>query len=254
MKFGDFSELAADYATTRPGYSTKILSYCLAADNLSNLNYADVGAGTGIFTRQVRDFGVTKIFAVEPNLEMRTQGINHNENQDIVWINGTAESTTLDRASVDTLSMASSFHWANTSQALTEFKRIIRPGGKFLALWNPRKITNSSLDFEVEKILRFFIPNYVRKSSGYSPFCENLTKTLIESDIFSNVEYVEDETARVISSSDYIKLWKSVNDIQVQLGKFDFDKFMGSVANLVNDIDRVEVSNVTRAWISTLKS
>ena len=34
--------------------------------------------------------------------------------------------------------MGSSFHWADTLQALEEFHRILRPGGFFTAIWNPR--------------------------------------------------------------------------------------------------------------------
>jgi ubiquinone/menaquinone biosynthesis C-methylase UbiE len=254
MKFGDFSHLAGDYALTRPGYSSEVLSKVFVQADLQSLTFADVGAGTGIFTRQVRDFGLTKVFGVEPNSEMRTQGINHIENRDIVWIDGSAESTKLDNFSIDVLSMASSFHWANTSEALSEFRRVIKPGGKFLALWNPRKISGSNIDFEVENVLKTLIPKYVRKSSGYSPFCENLLKTLNSSKIFAHVEYVEFEASRIISSDNYLKLWKSVNDVQVQLGELTFNKFMTQVASLLNNVDHVEVSNVTRAWISTLKS
>ena len=254
MKFGDFSQLAINYATTRPGYNSSIFQYFLPKVNLGSYVFADVGAGTGIFTRQVRDFGLTNVIAVEPNLEMRMQGINHVENKEIVWVDGTAESTTLDKGSIDFLSMASSFHWAKTSEALSEFKRVIKPGGKFVALWNPRKTSKSNIDFEVEKILKNLIPNYVRKSSGYSPFCENLSKVLDESNMFTEVEYVEFESSRIISSVDYLKLWKSVNDIQVQLGELEFNKFMDEVSNLVESTDQIEVSNVTRAWISTLKS
>ena len=254
MKFGDFSNLAENYASSRPGYSPEIIKLVLEKNDLKDLVYADVGAGTGIFTRQVRDFGVNKVLAIEPNAEMRAKGKSHPNNLNIVWIDGSAEKTKLENSSIDVLSMASSFHWANLAKALVEFKRVIRPNGKFIALWNPRKIADEGIDFEVEKVLKSFIPNYIRKSSGYSPFCENLARTLHETNIFSNIEYFEYETERVISSADYIKLWKSVNDIQVKLGEYSFSNFITKITDIIGKSEQVEVTNVTRAWISVIKS
>lgn len=253
MKFGNFSNLAGNYAATRPGYSLDFLVSVFPKDVSSQVTFADVGAGTGIFSRQIRDYGVKTIFAVEPNLEMRNQGIRHSENNNIIWIDGSAENTNLKNASVDILSMASSFHWANTVQALKEFSRVVKPGGKFIALWNPRKISKSGLEHEVNLILKELLPEYVRKSSGYSPFCEKLSETLSRSNFFTDVQYSENESRRTISSNDYIKLWQSVNDIQVALGELKFLKFIEKVRNLINGEATVTVSNVTRSWVATLK-
>ena len=93
------------------------------------------------------------MFAVEPNFEMRNQGNSDSENKEIIWVDGSAENTNLENASIDVLSMASSFHWTNTDQALKEFYRVVKPGGKFIALWNPRKIHESGLEHEVNLIL-----------------------------------------------------------------------------------------------------
>jgi SAM-dependent methyltransferase len=253
MKFGSFSNLAVNYATTRPGYSLEFLSFIFPPLIPSQTTFADVGAGTGIFSRQIRDYGVEKVFAIEPNLEMRNQGISNSENKEIIWVDGSAENTNLENASVDVLSMASSFHWTNTGQALKEFSRVVKPGGKFIAVWNPRKIHQPGLEYEVNLILKEFLPGYVRKSSGYSPFCDNLPKTLIDSDLFSSVKYSEADSERTIASSDYIKLWQSVNDIQVELGEVQFAKFLEKVIKLMEGELMVTVSNVTRSWVATFK-
>ena len=253
MKFGNFSNLAVNYAATRPGYSLEFLSFVLPPLIPSQITFADVGAGTGIFSRQIRDYGVEKMFAVEPNFEMRNQGNSDSENKEIIWVDGSAENTNLENASIDVLSMASSFHWTNTDQALKEFYRVVKPGGKFIALWNPRKIHESGLEHEVNLILKEFLPGYFRKSSGYSPFCDNLPKTLSDSNLFSSVKYSEADSERTITSSDYIKLWQSVNDIQVKLGEVQFAKFLERVSELIDGESMVTVSNVTRSWVATFK-
>jgi ubiquinone/menaquinone biosynthesis C-methylase UbiE len=253
MKFGNFSNLADNYAKTRPGYSLEFLSFIFPPLIPSQTTFADFGAGTGIFSRQIRDYGVEKVFAIEPNLEMRNQGISNSENKEIFWVDGSAENTNLENASVDVLSMASSFHWTNTGRALKEFSRVVKPGGKFIAVWNPRKIHQPGLEYEVSLILKEFLPGYVRKSSGYSPFCDNLAKTLIDSDLFSSVKYSEADSERTIASSDYIKLWQSVNDIQVELGEVQFAKFLEKVSKLMEGELMVTVSNVTRSWVATFK-
>ena len=56
----------------------------------------------------------------------------------IKFASGSAESTSLREASYDLVSMASSFHWPDTDKALFEFNRILKPNGKFVAIWNPR--------------------------------------------------------------------------------------------------------------------
>ncbi len=93
MKHGDFTGLAGDYAKFRPGYAPQvanaILSY--AGRDAASLDAADVGAGTGIWTRMLAARGLHSVVAVEPNDDMREQGIAASRGTDIVWRKGSAE-------------------------------------------------------------------------------------------------------------------------------------------------------------------
>src|SRR5271166_122742 len=97
MKHGDFTGLAGDYAKFRPGYApqvaTAILSY--VGRSVAAIDAVDVGAGTGIWTRMLAARGLHSVVAVEPNDEMRSQGIDYSRGTDIVWRNGSAEATEL---------------------------------------------------------------------------------------------------------------------------------------------------------------
>jgi hypothetical protein len=49
--------------------------------------------------------------------------------------------------------MASSFHWADFELATKEFSRVLRKGGRFCALWNPRLIEVNPMLVEIEMYL-----------------------------------------------------------------------------------------------------
>jgi len=54
-------------------------------------------------------------------------------------VNGSAESTTLERKSVDFVTAAQSFHWFQQAAAKREFRRILRVNGWVVLVWNTRK-------------------------------------------------------------------------------------------------------------------
>jgi tRNA1(Val) A37 N6-methylase TrmN6 len=77
MKHGDFSGLAGDYARFRPGYAPQVASAILSyvGRDAAAMDAADIGAGTGIWTRMLAARGLRSVVAVEPNDDMRGQGI-----------------------------------------------------------------------------------------------------------------------------------------------------------------------------------
>ena len=109
---GDFTGLAKNYSQNRPDYCPSVLKGLLGLleKPIVEIDFVDVGAGTGIWTRMVHDAGVRSLIAVEPNEDMRTRGIGDCCDTSIVWSAGSAEATALPGGSADWLSMASSFH------------------------------------------------------------------------------------------------------------------------------------------------
>jgi 16S rRNA A1518/A1519 N6-dimethyltransferase RsmA/KsgA/DIM1 with predicted DNA glycosylase/AP lyase activity len=67
-----FSGKANDYAKYRPNYPEEFIEYLAADCGLyPGIDVADIGSGTGILTRQLLA-RAARVFAVEPNIEMRT--------------------------------------------------------------------------------------------------------------------------------------------------------------------------------------
>ena len=144
--------------------------------------------------------------------------------------------------------MASSFHWAEFDKACDEFQRILRPGGIFVALWNPRFIEANPLLVEIEAEIARLKPDVRRVSSGRSGITEQLTDRLSAKPQFAEVLYLEGRHLMRQTPEHYIGAWRSVNDLQVQLGPVLFGKFLTFVEKRITGLTMVETTYLTRAW------
>lgn len=250
MKHGDFTRLAGDYARFRPGYAPQVATAILryVGRDTAAIDAADVGAGTGIRTRILAARGLRSVVAVEPNDGMREQGIESSRGKDIVWRKGSAEATGLSDGSADLVTMASSFHWADFDKACSEFHRILRPGGVFAALWNPRLIEANPLLVEIEAEITRLKPGIERVSSGRSGLTERLTEMLSATPQFAEVLYLEGRQSVQQTPEQYLGVWRSVNDLQVQLGPDLFQTFLDRTGARIAGVTAIETTYVTRAW------
>jgi len=121
---------------------------------------ADVGSGTGIFTRLLMDAGL-RVNAIEPNAQMRHESDrSHSTNPLYSSIAGTAEATLLEDNSVDVVTAAQAGHWFDFAKSKREFQRILRPGGVLVLIWN-RRMSVSSFQSAYENLLNT-LPEYAQ--------------------------------------------------------------------------------------------
>lgn len=252
IEHGNFTGLAKNYSLYRPSYSKvvrdAILSY--VGKPVEQIDFADVGAGTGIWTRLVAVQGVRSVTAVEPNDDMRGFGQQDSTQFDISWKSGSGEQTGLEDSSADLLTMASSFHWVDFDSGMNEFHRVLKPQGCFAALWNPRFLDDSPMLLEIEDKLREFVPNLKRVSSGLSGIAGQLTEKLASHPAFGDVLYLEAVDTVFLSKEAYLGAWWSVNDIRAQAGEIAFEKFMHFVEDRISEHKSIECKYKTRAWIA----
>lgn len=251
MKQGDFTQLAKNYIN-RPSYSEEIIQLLIhhicAEQNQQILHVADVGAGTGKLTEILIRKHLLG-WAVEPNDAMRAEGIScHSHHASFQWLAGSAEQTTLETACVNWVTMASAFHWTRPEIALQEFARILKPGGFFTALWNPRDLQRSPLEQEIEQKIREIVPELKRVSSGASQFTANLSTILTSTGDFEKVIFIEAEHEVIMSKARYLGVWQSVNDIQAQAGPERFEHILNFIHEKIQDSDHVTVPYKTRSW------
>ncbi len=252
QKLGDFTGLALDYSANRPGYSSEAINQIKREfkENVRDLKALDVGAGTGIWTRMLAQAGFGLVKAVEPNEDMLKRGMLDSRDTNIEWIKSPGESIPLEDNSFNLLSMASSFHWCDFDKATLEFKRLLKPNGIFIALWNPRYIEHSQLLIDIENQIKVITPNLKRVSSGVSSFTENLSEKLHGTGHFDSVSFYEFRHSIEMTRQRYIGAWESVNDLRSQMGPNNFETFLTYIKKKTEKIDIIDAQYNTRLWIA----
>jgi ubiquinone/menaquinone biosynthesis C-methylase UbiE len=135
MSTENFTGKAEAYAKGRPGYPKAAVETIFGLAP-SGTVFADIGAGTGKFTVKLAERGYP-VLAVEPNADMRGQlAITLAPYANAMIIAGTAEATTLPEHSVDILTVAHALHWFNLDAFRAECRRVVRPGGLVIAIYN----------------------------------------------------------------------------------------------------------------------
>lgn len=130
-----FDREAASYAAVRPHYPAAAVEVLAEQGVKPGSTVVDLGAGTGIFSRQLIEAGY-HVVPIEPVAGMRAQFAV--DTPGVEPVDATAEHLPLDDNSADAVVAAQAFHWFDPQPALTEAARVLRPGGVLLLVWNAR--------------------------------------------------------------------------------------------------------------------
>jgi len=242
------------YRKFRSGYSEKVIDLLLAYTGLSPIKdtVADIGAGTGIFSKQLANRGYS-VIAVEPNDDMRTNGREYTVDKDnIKWRNGCAENSGLENKSVDWVTMASSFHWTKPERSLPEFYRILKDGGYVTLLWNPLVKDGDVIQEKIESIIQ-------RNVSGFSRDFrngENSREILLSSGYFDNVVEIRREHKRDMPVKDYLNAWRAANHLRTTAEKVRegiFEDILKEMEKCLGEREIIEVPYLTKAWTARKK-
>lgn len=158
-----FSNRVDSYVKYRPSYPIAAIDYLYDVIGIEREStIADIGAGTGIFAELLVERGNT-VIGVEPNTEMREVAVaTLAEEPNFKVSAGSAEETGLPDHSVDYITCAQAFHWFGQQATQTEFKRILRPEGKVILIWNSRLTTGTPFLEQYEQLLRDYGTDYTK--------------------------------------------------------------------------------------------
>ena len=149
-----FSDRVHDYVSYRPGYPRAVVTFLHENAGIDpRATVADVGSGTGIFTRLLVEAGHT-VYAIEPNAPMRAAAERDLAGMPrFISVAATAEHTSLDDRSVDVVTAAQAFHWFDVARVRREFRRILRAGGHVVLVWNDRRESVTEFDREYQALI-----------------------------------------------------------------------------------------------------
>ncbi|MCP5031361.1 MAG: class I SAM-dependent methyltransferase [Actinomycetia bacterium] len=128
-----YAREADRYHRGRPTYHPEIA--IRVAQRYGQRGLVELGAGTGIFTRQLVDLGIP-VIALEPVISMRTTLSEAVPEADVRV--GAAERIPLSDTSAATIVASQSFHWFDYPTAINEIARVLEVGGHLVTVWNVR--------------------------------------------------------------------------------------------------------------------
>ncbi len=169
-----FASVADAYDRARPSYPREAVEWLTGR---TRTRVVELGAGTGKLTDRLLEVG-HDVIATDPLDEMLAHlRLRH---PDLSVMTAAAEAIPVATRSIDTVIAAQAFHWFDTTRALREAARVLRPEGRIALVWNRRD----------ERI------PWVRKLGaiiGDSAQETDPTDVLVSSKLFG---YVEDATFR----------------------------------------------------------
>lgn len=201
-----FSNRVENYVKYRPGYPVEMVEFLIQKLQLNPSHIiADIGSGTGISSEVFLKNG-NIVFGIEPNSEMRKAAENLlSSYSNFKSIDGTSDHTTLNNYSVDHIISAQAFHWFNPKSTRVEFKRILKPNGNVVLIWNDRETDTSSFLKAYEDLLQEFSTDY--KEVNHKNISEARIKDFYKNDFitesFPNYQIFDYEglRGRLLSSS-----------------------------------------------------
>jgi len=241
----DYTEVADAYLA-RPGYAAAAIDALVDLAGVERgARVCDVGAGTGILTRDLAARGLA-VVAVEPNAAMRRLGLRGSRAaHDAMWCAMRAEATGFRAASFDLVTFGSSFNVVTRDAALRETARILRPGGRVACLWNHRSL-DDPLQRAIDQLIRRALPLYDHGSRRADPTAE-----LLAGGLFREVRALAADVVHRLSRERFARAWESHLTLRRQAG----DALQGVLDAIRRLLEaeappEVAVPYTTRVWVA----
>jgi ubiquinone/menaquinone biosynthesis C-methylase UbiE len=240
-----FARLAGAYQENRPGYPNQLLSV-LAERARSQVEQGawtadflaiDVGAGTGISTRQLAGaLSLTcQVVGIEPNTEMlqeaRAGGGPPNLRK---YLDGTAENLPFDAGTASLVVAAQAVQWFDRPRYYAEALRVLRPVGIIAVIQNNRSWECSAFLDHYEDLLERYSPGYTREYRDIDFLTE------FEVAGFAHCELHQCDWVRAMSVPAFIGMAKSSTKFAAAVQTHGEDVVLGALIHLIKSAKRDE--------------
>jgi len=206
----NFGVMSEEYNAARRGYPQEVFEYLKSLIKKDNPLTLDIGCGTGISTRQLKQSGFEVIGADKDSVMI---DVALKQSDDIPYVIAPANKLPYETDKFDLLTAFTAFHWFNNEESLLEIRRVMKEGGIFFAaLKTNRKDENEDFKNGYSAILE----KYAGKS--FDTTQEHFKKEWLKKVGFSAVTeksfYVDEkytvEEALILIQS--LSLWNLVAD------------------------------------------
>lgn len=245
-----FTDKADSYAKYRPSYPNEYIEYLLTASRLKEGNIvADIGSGTGIFSGQLLEKGLT-VIGVEPNDEMRLKAEQSlNKDGRFMSVKAAAENTTLHDKSVDLVTVAQAFHWFDPEKFRVECKRILKQDAMVALVWNSRD-GSSDLNKESAEICQKHCPNFKGFSGGMGE-TEEVFKQFFKD---GKYEFKSFQNHLEFNFEGFLGRYLSASYSPKKTDR-EYDPFISSLTKLFEKYSKngkIVIPNVTRSYLGNV--
>jgi len=126
----NFGLMSEEYNSARRGYPTEVFEYLKSLTKKERPLTLDIGCGTGISTRQLKQYTFEVIGADKDSSMI---DVAKKQTIDIPYVMAPANKLPFESNKFDLVAAFTAFHWFNNEESLLEIKRVMKENGIFFA-------------------------------------------------------------------------------------------------------------------------
>lgn len=211
-----FDRIATIYKEARPEYNPEVYTCIESIKQFTKDSMLlEIGAGTGIATKEIADKWHSNITAIEPGNNLREIAQSRLScYRNISFVAATFEDFTADKMKFDGVFSATAFHWIDPDIKFKKAFKILKDDGLLVAYWNNYGIQDKRLSELIQKLYVKYGMKTDNKSVQERQN-ENITKRkneIEDSGLFHLVKHALFENTIKYDSERYIGLLKTFSD------------------------------------------